>query len=559
MPGDSTGPDWVERWRREEVGRYGYAAPLVEQGYMKIARRYGYIAANHGLHDLARRVRRGDLWLSRSHDELREWCDAKALAMANLVTSRRMRPIDIQRRVTGILTRYGMEYPLGIGGDLFCPFEQANKKLACKRWWRRQVSRLQFRELEDYARRSRLVSNQKQIYCSDFTAEAIRQRDTKNSRMLAEVEAVNDAGDKYTLAELAGLSVSDPAIRRSELMVRIAGFEEYAKRLGYVAQFITVTCPSRFHATHIGGHPNENYNGETARQANDYLGGVWARARATLARRGVGVFGFRVAEPHHDGCPHWHYLLFCDVSDRDCLNNVLRGHAMADSPGEPGAAIHRYKVEEIDPAKGSAVGYIAKYISKNIDGYGVQRDLYKHDAINSAARITAWARVHGIRQFQQIGGPSVTVWRELRRLEELEPGPVESARAAADAGQWADYCALMGSGRDQLIKLAKWHEFDSDTGECLDNPVSRYGEPTPGKVFGVECHGQTFLTRFYRWTISRVDHVLSGFAGQEAGTLEGWRLPDLPGYVRDWLNNSPIPDWFAGFGGGAPPPLEFCQ
>ena len=46
----------------------------------------------------------------------------------------------------------------------------------------------------------------------------------------------------------------------------------------------------------------------------------------------------------------------------------MRRHALRDGPDERGAQARRFTVERIDPAKGSAVGYVAKYVSKSIDG-----------------------------------------------------------------------------------------------------------------------------------------------------------------------------------------------
>ena len=66
----------------------------------------------------------------------------------------------------------------------------------------------------------------------------------------------------------------------------------------------------------------------------------------------------------------------------------------------------------MDPAKGGAVGYIVKYIAKNIDGHqiGDEGDLEAETAASEGARrVRAWASLWGLRQFQQLGGPSVSV------------------------------------------------------------------------------------------------------------------------------------------------------
>ncbi|WP_445286078.1 replication endonuclease [Vibrio sp. V09_P4A23P171] len=100
--------------------------------------------------------------------------------------------------------------------------------------------------------------------------------------------------------------------------------------------------------------------------------------------------------------------------------------AFRDSPNEKGAQKHRFTSEYIDPSKGSAVGYVAKYISKSIDGKHIDSDRDSSlSGIDAAERVVTWARVNGIKQFQFIGGPSVSVWREMRRLrEEFKEGDI---------------------------------------------------------------------------------------------------------------------------------------
>ncbi|KGK68060.1 replication endonuclease, partial [Vibrio vulnificus] len=151
---------------------------------------------------------------------------------------------------------------------------------------------------------------------------------------------------------------------------------------------------------------------------------IWKLMRSTLNRLGVRFYGFRVAEPQHDGTPHWHLLLFVEPKHYDLMVQTMRDYAMREDREEKGATEHRFTEVKIDPAKGSATGYIAKYISKNIEGSDLDGGVYGEDPKDAAARVDAWASCWGIRQFQQLGGCSVTVWRELRRLKEMQDLPV---------------------------------------------------------------------------------------------------------------------------------------
>lgn len=239
--------------------------------------------------------------------------------------------------------------------------------------------------------------------------------------------------------------------------------------------------------------------------------------RPELDREGIHVYGFRIAEPNHDGTPHWHLLLFVSPPKRDRLREILRRYALAVDGDEPGAAEHRFQVEEIDRRRGTATGYVAKYISKNIDGYGLEDEGDGHDPKSKAERVDAWASRWGIRQFQQIGGPSVTIWRELRRIREPIAGALEmeAARQAADIGDWAAYVKAQGgidvrraSRPVQLLKV--WSD-----------EAGRYGEAKGELINGVSSGIVDVQTRTHRWTIEFVGRPAPASPGEPESCAGG--------------------------------------
>ena len=387
----------------------------------------------------------------------------------------------------------------------------AIKRMVDKNWWMRRLRKLLNQAYEQTAIELTLVNKYKQIYASDLTVKKRKQQKLRNEQMLSSMKIINDVGQQYSLKELSDLNVSNPAVRKAELMVRMRGCEELSKSHGHEGIFITITCPSKYHAVFSkSGQPNPKYQGFTPYQANQYLCAVWSRIRAEWNRNDIKPYGFRVAEPQHDGTPHWHILLFVEKQHVDDVKRVVSHYSLQEDGEEKGAIENRCDFKLIDPKKGSATGYIAKYVSKNIDGEGLDKGVYGEDPITAAQRVDAWSSCWCIRQFQQIGGASVSVWRELRRLKESLgfDSVLEKARKAADESKWHDYINAMGgvfaNRKDRPLKLAYDNVVNTETGECK---LGHYDGNIIQTIKGLLYQGQIITTRFFSWRLERTNEV----------------------------------------------------
>lgn len=144
----------------------------------------------------------------------------------------------------------------------------------------------------------------------------------------------------------------------------------------------------------------------------------------------------------------------------------MRRYALKEDGDERGAARNRFQAKHLN--RGGAAGYIAKYISKNIDGYALDGQLDNDTGRplkDTAAAVTAWASTWRIPQFKTVGLPTMGAYRELRKLprgvsiaDEFDER-VEAARAAADSGDFALYIRAQGGAnvpRDcQTVRVAR--------------------------------------------------------------------------------------------------------
>nr|WP_249126886.1 replication endonuclease [Aeromonas popoffii] len=330
-------------------------------------------------------------------------------------------------------------------------------------------------------------------YVSSQGLQAFIERQRMAAAWLKDMEAYNTQDDIIiSLEDAVKASIANPENRRHELVVRARGFSDVADEMGYVGLFFTWTAPSRFHpwktvkASQAGKADstteNPKHDGSSPRDAQHYISELWKRCRSALDRnlslRGeflmedpIDYFGFRVVEPHHDGTPHWHLLIWVKPEHQHRLIGILQRYALSHDKDDLVRKRHpdsrqpysdikpRFDWKVMDPEKGGAVGYIVKYIAKNIDGHrvGDEGDLEAETAATEGARrVRAWASLWGLRQFQPLKGPPVGIWRELRRLpgrlQEAKGIPVaplaspvmEECRRYADAVDWKNFTQAMG-------------------------------------------------------------------------------------------------------------------
>lgn len=352
----------------------------------------------------------------------------------------------------------------------------AISRLIKDEWWVNQLKAQRMRWREALLIAAGEVNKDRSPYASKMAIRDVHARRLANLEYLKSCELENKVtGERIDLISKVMGSISNPEIRRMELMNTIAGIERYAASAGDVGMFITLTTPSKYHPTRQVGKGesktvqlNHGWNDTafTPKDGQRYLCRIWSLMRTAFKDNDLEVYGLRVVEPHHDGTPHWHMMLFCKPGQRKVINEIMRRYALKEDGHEKGAAKQRFESRHLN--QGGAAGYIAKYIAKNIDGYALDGQL-DHDTgkplKDTAAAVTAWAYTWRIPQFKPIGLPTMGAYRELRKLprgvsiaSEFDDR-VEAARAAADAGEFDQYIIAQGGAnmpRDaQAVRVAR--------------------------------------------------------------------------------------------------------
>ncbi|MGF1842474.1 replication endonuclease [Vibrio clamense] len=312
-------------------------------------------------------------------------------------------------------------------------------RMVSESWWLGRLKKTRKIMREHLAIAMGQVSYRASAYSSWDCIQEHQAQQKKNWEYIQNTLLQDEEGEEVEMEDMVLKSMSNPAIRRHELMVRCRGCEDIGNELGLQGLFLTLTTPSTFHNSYKKGGFIPHWNGSSPRDAQTYLNSVWKKIRSKLGRDDIRWFGVRVAEPHHDGTPHWHLLIWVMPEHVEQVRDIFISYAVQQDKEElyPFFDRNEKRAEKkkaiqgpfnyrprcdfgyIDPEKGTATGYIAKYISKNIDGYAMGDEISKETGkpVQAMAKnVSAWKSRWSIRQFQFFGGAPVTTYRELRRL-----------------------------------------------------------------------------------------------------------------------------------------------
>lgn len=169
-------------------------------------------------------------------------------------------------------------------------------------------------------------------------------------------------GNTLSLKECVILSNHNPQRYYAEIQNRIDTLQREAENAKLTPVFLTITLPSEFH-TMKQKSPNDTtivknpkYNGVEPREATKILTKMWAKLRQDRSLKELSKnqrMYYRVNEPHKDGTPHAHILLFIPASKIEKIEKAFNRLYFSKS--------NKF-VKDIQNAK----NYIMKYINKTL-------------------------------------------------------------------------------------------------------------------------------------------------------------------------------------------------
>ncbi|MEC4729108.1 replication endonuclease, partial [Shewanella sp. D64] len=222
--------------------------------------------------------------------------------------------------------------------------ECAILRMTCPKWWLKKLSNLRDRCTEHMNIAAGLV-NEGSPYISRDSFNEWCEQQKSGLEWLESTMIESESGVIIPLIDAAMSGTANPKNRFVEMVVRARGLEEVAEDLGYIGFMANITAPSKYHRN------SKKWNAEDPRYAQQFLVKQWAKVRTALTNLKIKFKGFRIVEPHKDGTPHWHMMIFVHSDTAETTQEIITKYAFEVDGDEDGAKEHRLVFEPIDKIK----------------------------------------------------------------------------------------------------------------------------------------------------------------------------------------------------------------
>lgn len=336
-----------------------------------------------------------------------------------------------------------------------------------------------------------LPGDRTQLYAPDLSVAASQQRDAATKKWAEGYVLTDGAELAVPMAELLKGAVKR---RFNTLWTLTRACEQVAEREGLACLFLTLSLPPEYHRNPSQGRRGGWEDGLTPIVGIEALQYRWRLIRARLRKEGIAQLGLWTQEPHEDGTPHRHLLVWTPPADVARLVEIYRAvfeetHATT----EGGVAVNVKRWDASQAGKPSS--YVMKYLTKTFAGgeEHVDRTEGTERHLENAERVAAWRRgVPGKRSFDFFGlkPGAVGVWGKVASLREktdkdaLKDETFGAAHVEIKAGKFADALDRLGLlAADQADKpwLVEKEIAVSSFGEPYLRPVRLHSE-TGGEI-----------------------------------------------------------------------------
>ncbi|GLS26844.1 replication endonuclease [Marinibactrum halimedae] len=220
-------PD-CHRFRKKIFERNNLFALPLASAYKRIAEDSDHVQANINLRQWDERLNIHDFNVSMDDDALQTFAEKRAKQCEDVKTFLNNDWYEIYGRCAELVELYTLQ-PSTPEQHQDCISACVNR-MCCKKWWSRQLRCLRKHTIESFSRDIGIVRSGKHCYASPYAKHSYLQQRAKTEQYLNSQHLVNENGERFSLKELHDRSVSNPDMRRAELMTRIKGIEILAQK-----------------------------------------------------------------------------------------------------------------------------------------------------------------------------------------------------------------------------------------------------------------------------------------------------------------------------------------